>query len=841
MPKLLKHIFIENNPETLKYTTTRIGRNTSVIPDRIRQQHSQRILTKFDDIWNQQQAERNERQAVSLPTRKGTYLEFKSASNADLITKSLEDMRRNIRLLNIRAEESEDGSVHKATVYIPEGNHVHFLKKIQDYSDVTKDLDSGRPKNAPLVESIEDIELALVESLWTDDNIHIPGDEASWCEVWLRVDENIDFNKQLETFQHLLKLSDITYKGNALHFPERAVLLINADKSQLTYLIKSSDQLAEFRIGQEAASFWSDERNIGQNEWAEDLIERLEIEDTNVKICILDSGINHGHQLINPMIDDGNCLTVNPEWGSDDVSQIAGPKGHGTMMAGIAAYGDLQGALETAGSVKLTHKICSVKILPRVGDSQPENWGDYTEQAIYRAESVNTDQVILFCMAVTSSVDVDRGKPSSWSGMIDTISFGDDQNKRLFIVSGGNNRDQGVWNTYPEGNKLVSVENPAQSWNALTVGAYTEKILVDDDDFSDYNPMASLREMSPYNSTSSLWYNKWPIKPEIVLEGGNILRGDNDDHESDYCQHPDVEVLTTSKNFQTQQFDTFNGTSSATAKASWLAARIAYKYPNIWSESIRGLMVHSASWSDELIRQFSIDLSKKRSVLGLLRVCGYGIPDYDRALNSFENGLTLIAQEEIQPFIKTGSSFKTNDMQLFDFPWPKDELLALGETPVKLKITLSYFIEPGPGQIGWKDKYRYQSHGLRFDVNKVGETAEEFKKRINKAARDEDYESESVSDNRWLIGKDNRSSGSIHSDKWEDIAANIADCNLIAVYPVIGWWRERHNLNRCNTKTRYSLLVSLETPNEEVELYSVIENIISTPVTIEVDTGGNSN
>ena len=57
--------------------------------------------------------------------------------------------------------------------------------------------------------------------------------------------------------------------------------------------------------------------------------------------------------------------------------------------------------------------------------------------------------------------------------------------------------------------------------------------------------------------------------------------------------------------------------------------------------------------------------------------------------------------------------------------------------PVRLRITLSYFIEPGAGEIGWKDKYRYQSYGLRFDVNNVGENENEFRKRINKAAREE--------------------------------------------------------------------------------------------------------
>ena len=46
--------------------------------------------------------------------------------------------------------------------------------------------------------------------------------------------------------------------------------------------------------------------------------------------------------------------------------------------------------------------------------------------------------------------------------------------RRLVCVSGGN-----VWfdhpSQYPNRNELTSIEDPAQSWNAVTVGAYTDK------------------------------------------------------------------------------------------------------------------------------------------------------------------------------------------------------------------------------------------------------------------------------------------------------------------------------------------------------------------------------
>ena len=87
---------------------------------------------------------------------------------------------------------------------------------------------------------------------------------------------------------------------------------------------------------------------------------------------------------------------------------------------------------------------------------------------------------------------------------------------------------------------------------------------------------------------------------------------------------------------------------------------------------------------------------------------------------------------------------------------------------------------------------------------------------------------------RWTIGANSRNTGSIHSDIWEGTAADIATCSMVGIYPIIGWWRERHWLNRWSRMARYSLIVSLETPREEVDIYTPVIIMINTPV-IEVE------
>lgn len=340
--------------------------------------------------------------------------------------------------------------------------------------------------------------------------------------------------------------------------------------------------------------------------------------------------------------------------------------------------------------------------------------------------------------------------------------------------------------------------------------------------------------LSPFSSTSLVWEDKkWPIKPDVVFEGGNIAKSpdgkifDNPD---------DFYLLSTSKNFSKHQFDLINATSSAAAQAAWFAGKLFYQYPDAWPETIRALIIHSANWSDEMIKQFEIDKSKKNEIRKLMRICGYGIPDIKKALHSSENYLTFISQQEIQPFKNDKSTYKMNEMHFYRLPWPKELLIELGEIKVTLRVTLSYFIEPGVGEIGWKDKYRYQSYGLRFDINNAQESEKSFKKRINDMIQDDDENIPTVSSGvNWLIGTNTRY-GSIHSDMIEGTAAQISECNLLAIYPVIGWWRERHNLKKYNSKARYSVIISLETPAVEIDLYTTVQNIIKTPVSIEITT-----
>jgi hypothetical protein len=176
------------------------------------------------------------------------------------------------------------------------------------------------------------------------------------------------------------------------------------------------------------------------------------------------------------------------------------------------------------------------------------------------------------------------------------------------------------------------------------------------------------------------------------------------------------------------------------------------------------------------------------------------------------------------------------EMHFFELPWPTDILQSLGETPVRLRVTLSYFIEPNPARVGWKRRHRYASHGLRFDVKTPTESLSEFRKRLNQRALDQDDERPSTAGDSadWYLGEQARNHGSIHSDILQGFAADLAERGVIGVYPVSGWWKDQPKRDRSAKGSLYSLIVSIETPGVDTDIWTPVANQVNIPIAIEL-------
>jgi len=822
------HLFVRAAPKSSAFTSHLTARDNITFPDRTdRRGHAQFVRTALDNIWEASKNRIEHRKTASLITRTGTYIEFQSAPGFDLKTKSLDLGGSGIRLLNVVTKKDQAGNeTIYATVFVPAGKEGVVVKKIDEYEK--ENTTSGKPKNEPLVAGIQRLKEAVLDSFWRD--IKELPQTGEWCEAWLRCGDNPEAT--VTDFTDTCKACEINFKVGFLVFPERLVVLINASSNQLKELLFASDDIAEFRKAKTTASFWTELTNADQSGWTRNLADRLvATNEPTVSACVIDTGANNGHLLLQPMLKDSDCHTLDPDWGIEDTN------GHGSLMCGIAAYGNaLETLLQTDSAVEVSHCLESIKLIPESGNyHEPALYGLRTKQALSRVEIQRKDISRAVCLAITSDDHHDEGRPTSWSGSVDQLCAGaEDDTQRLIVVSAGNVVDPNAWKDYPDTNITLAVQDPGQAWNAVTVGAVTHKTTILDPLYEQYSPVASEGQLSPFSTTSYLWDNKWPNKPDVVFEGGNL----GIDSAGFTTECDDLSVLSTNHQPLTAQFASMNMTSAATAQASYFAAKIWAAYPNAWPETIRALMIHSASWSDEIAAQFcSKDRTEKENYDTLLRAVGYGEPDAKKAIESANNSLTLIVEQEIQPFKKKveSSGNQTNEMHLIDLPWPKDALNDLpGETEVRINITLSYFVEPGPGEIGWRDKYRYRSHGLSFDLIGPQEKPDEFLKKLNKAALEGDEKQGGGSAIDWTIGRNARSRGSIHRDWWTTTAADAAQCNVIGIYPQSGWWKERKHLNKGASNARYTLLVSVETPTVEVgiDIHTPVATLIKTPIEI---------
>jgi hypothetical protein len=262
-----------------------------------------------------------------------------------------------------------------------------------------------------------------------------------------------------------------------------------------------------------------------------------------------------------------------------------------------------------------------------------------------------------------------------------------------------------------------------------------------------------------------------------------------------------------------------------------MAAEIATAYPQFWPETIRALMVHSAQYTAAMLGGKGVDALNSPEKRSLLRRFGYGVPNLKRALYSASNSLHMIMERTIQPYQQVGTANpKYHQYHLYQLPWPADILKdSLSDKNVHLKITLSYFIEPNPGERRYINNFQYHSHSLDFMLMKPAEDLATFKLRVSKAS-EEDEQGEVI--NRtgeiWDLKKA-RNRGSVKKDFVTISGADLSTRHVLAVYPKNGWFKTRKKLGLANKLVRYSLIVSIESDEVDINIYNPVLEMIAIP------------
>lgn len=761
----------------------------------------------------------------------GVYVEI-----ASQVDKTLPDKGWEQKGLRIGAVHLDDTGAQVGGLFVSTQAEQFLADTIAQYTAGT-----GGKSAAVRLEKIERIEPATVQTLWVDNRPLPEAGQRIWWECWC-------WREKVNNLRRPAERLGLSVSEQKLVFPDFEVVPVYGTREDIERLLYHTDAVEELRNASDTPHVYTYDLAEYHVPLLRDLVGRVTpAGDEAPAACILDTGVARAHPLLAPSLAQDDCHAVDENWRTDDHYR----NGHGTQMAGMALFGDLTYFVGDERQVALAHRLESVKLLPpdRFPPNEPASLGFVTQSAISLPEGEAPERSRVFCMAVTNK-GLSGERPTTWSAALDQAAAGvmrgeadqADAPKRLIVVSSGNIPDAATAAEVDD-SALFPMEDPAQAWNVLTVGGFTDRNQLVHELYADWTAYAQVGDRSPYSRMSKAWREGGPIKPEVVFEAGNRALSPNG---ADLVAGVEsLSVLTTNKDFIDDPLAPFFATSAATGEAARMAVMIAAEHPDYWPETVRALMVHSARWKPAMLDRMKAAKGKKATHIELAREFGYGVPSLDRALTSARSDLALVSQAKIQPFIRGvkegdhgrevwAGAPKFHNAHIYELPWPKTTLEELGEERVELKVTLSYFVEPSPGRYAPVTPARYRSHGFRFDLQRRTENPLTFLQRINKQAAVEDDDEqldeavviEPEADAGWTFGANSRASraaGSLHCDIWRGSGADLASRQTLAVYPVAGWWKHRVPQKRYNSNARYALVMTLRCLGREVDLYSDIE------------------
>lgn len=430
-------------------------------------------------------------------------------------------------------------------------------------------------------------------------------------------------------------------------------------------------------------------------------------------------------------------------------------------------------------------------------------------------------------MAVTA--EIDPLVPTSWSQAIDQLAY-HEGNGRVICVAAGNAdcNDVNLLNGYPQLNLVQSIQEPSQAWNGLTIGACTTRALMPpDEQYKGYRPIAPPGGISPHSSSKPLAATRVPNKPDVVFEGGNVAF----DGALPDATVPTLTALTTGHR-PNRPLTSIWATSEATARAAHLGATIWTANPELRPETVRGLIVHSSSWTEAMKEQFE-------GLDDRLRMCGFGTPDpaiaawcaRERATVVIEDAMpnaVMVDRPRRKPPARDTTPLTRAEperiVKFFRLPVGEQALLN-HDGDVELRVTLSYFAE-----VQTQRRRAFRGLDLRWDMQGPQEKEAAFRWRVNKRVRDGATEKHKSKSFKWEIGPERRESGTVQSDRWVGRAAMLAGSKLIAVMPVTGWWNQY--VAFLTKELRFSLIVTVRAIG--LDIYNIIE--VGLTPTIEVPT-----
>lgn len=522
------------------------------------------------------------------------------------------------------------------------------------------------------------------------------------------------------------------------------------------------------------------------------------------RVCIIDSGIQENHQLLQPAID-----TVNSRSYADydtSTADYVKQSGHGTKVAGAVLY---PVEIPKKGQVQLESIIENARIL-NSHNRIPKN---RFEPKLMEEIVSDYDETRIFNLSIAEDTAYIGTHMPSLSASLDKLIH---ENDILFIVAAGNlslesgdARNPGIKdylqneNAYPTYlNEIESkVANPGVSYFAITVGSIAKGAFEDDD----YKSLAGHNNISPFSRTGlGMW---GCIKPDVVEFGGDLIKNKmSNELITKESTSPEL-VNSTLYGASSVGKDSY-GTSFSTPKVSYIASRLQSEHPKESASMYRALIIQSARLPEHCFNN---------PTLNDFRYYGYGVPDINRALSNSESRITFIQDGNIEP--------KKADIYRIRIP---EELKGEGrEFRVLVEVTLTYTSKT---RLTRKGSHSYLSNWLEWKSSKYNEGFNSFRNRTveyieSDGENDESGEiDEGVDVIKWVVRENpawsnngiNRNNSTVQKS-WVIIEPHqFAEDFSIAVVGHFGWDKN------VESETPYALCVSFEALDIKMNIYNIL-------------------
>ncbi|MFO0877577.1 MAG: S8 family peptidase [Gemmataceae bacterium] len=370
-------------------------------------------------------------------------------------------------------------------------------------------------------------------------------------------------------------------------------------------------------------------------------------------VCVLDSGITPLHPLLASNVGHYEAFLTGVTSGADEV-------GHGTLVAGVAVFGDVRAGYES-GAFASDVTVFSARITSP--DSQFDDERLVVNQIgdairFYKAAPYNC-RIFNLSLGENAAWLHTNSRQSVWAESLDTLA----RDEEVLIVVSAGNQDLGHARNAREAEAALAeyphylfepecgLNSPATAAIAVTVGGIVdrEEIAVrrgsGEDDL--VRPVAQTGHPSPITRIGPGLNDA--VKPEFVAPAGNqLFQGFGPSHRQIGDDHG-LSVMSFSHEPTKTLFAYGVGTSYAAPRVAGIAARVWHRlrgdlgeepHPNL----VRAVLATAADVPQPLSDLVSPDWGEE----GVRRVCGYGAIDEELALDSGDRRLTLIAQGRIE-------------------------------------------------------------------------------------------------------------------------------------------------------------------------------------------------